>query len=96
MDLQGRFALVTGAGQGVGRGIALALGRAGASVVLTGRSLAKLEAVAVFLASDAARYITGSLVLADGGRGQLRKPGLSFSALAAAAAQRRAPPDRGP
>lgn len=28
--------------------------------------------VAVFLASDAARYITGSLVLADGGRGQLR------------------------
>ena len=28
--------------------------------------------VAVFLASDAARYVTGSLVLADGGRGQLR------------------------
>lgn len=28
--------------------------------------------VAVFLASDAARYITGSLVLADGGRGHLR------------------------
>ncbi len=45
MNLQGRIALVTGAGQGVGRGIALALGRAGASVVLTGRTLAKLEAV---------------------------------------------------
>ncbi|MEO8695999.1 MAG: SDR family oxidoreductase [Acidimicrobiales bacterium] len=28
--------------------------------------------VAVFLASDAARYITGSVVLADGGRGHLR------------------------
>jgi NAD(P)-dependent dehydrogenase (short-subunit alcohol dehydrogenase family) len=28
--------------------------------------------VAVFLASDAARYVTGSVVLADGGRGHLR------------------------
>jgi len=28
--------------------------------------------VAVFLASDAARYVTGSVVLADGGRGRLR------------------------
>jgi meso-butanediol dehydrogenase/(S,S)-butanediol dehydrogenase/diacetyl reductase len=45
MELQGRIALVTGAGQGVGRGIALALGRAGATVILTGRTRAKLEAV---------------------------------------------------
>lgn len=45
MELNGRIALVTGAGQGVGRGIALALGRAGASVVLTGRTQSKLDAV---------------------------------------------------
>jgi len=45
MELNGRVVLVTGAGQGVGRGIAIALSRAGATVVLTGRTLSKLEAV---------------------------------------------------
>lgn len=38
-DLRGRCALVTGASRGVGRGIALALGEAGATVYVTGRSL---------------------------------------------------------
>ena len=45
MQLKGRIVLVTGAGQGVGRGIALAMGRAGAVVVLTGRTRAKLDLV---------------------------------------------------
>jgi meso-butanediol dehydrogenase / (S,S)-butanediol dehydrogenase / diacetyl reductase len=40
--LAGKIALVTGAGQGVGRGIALALSDAGASVALVGRSEGKL------------------------------------------------------
>ncbi len=43
-DLSGKVALVTGAGQGVGQGIALALAAAGAAVVVTGRTLAKLDA----------------------------------------------------
>jgi NAD(P)-dependent dehydrogenase (short-subunit alcohol dehydrogenase family) len=43
-SLSGKVALVTGAGQGVGQGIAMGLAAAGASVVVTGRTLAKLEA----------------------------------------------------
>ncbi len=43
--LAGKVALITGAGQGVGRGVAMALAEAGASVVLAGRTLAKCEAV---------------------------------------------------
>ena len=43
MVLQGKVALVTGAGQGVGQGIALALASAGARVAVTGRTLEKLE-----------------------------------------------------
>lgn len=45
-DLSGKTALITGAGQGVGRGIALALSAAGANVVLAGRTLEKVEQVA--------------------------------------------------
>ncbi|WP_225803438.1 SDR family NAD(P)-dependent oxidoreductase [Streptomyces sp. NK15101] len=37
-DLSGKVAVVTGASRGVGRGIALALGAAGATVYVTGRS----------------------------------------------------------
>jgi NAD(P)-dependent dehydrogenase (short-subunit alcohol dehydrogenase family) len=42
-SLKGRNALVTGATAGVGRAVAVALGSAGALVVLTGRRVAELE-----------------------------------------------------
>lgn len=41
--LQGKVALVTGAGQGVGQGIAYALAAEGVAVAVTGRTLAKVE-----------------------------------------------------
>src|SRR5437763_8741591 len=44
--LAGKVVLVTGAGQGVGRGAALALAREGAAVALAGRTVSKCEAVA--------------------------------------------------
>lgn len=42
-ELSGKGAIVTGGGQGVGRGIALALGKAGAAVVVAGRTVAKCD-----------------------------------------------------
>ncbi len=45
-ELTGRAALVTGAGQGVGQGIAFALAQAGVMVVAAGRTEAKVAATA--------------------------------------------------
>ncbi|MCC5580324.1 SDR family oxidoreductase [Microtetraspora sp. AC03309] len=42
-SLDGKIAIVTGAGQGVGQGIALALASEGASVAVLGRTLPKLD-----------------------------------------------------
>jgi NAD(P)-dependent dehydrogenase (short-subunit alcohol dehydrogenase family) len=41
-QLAGKVALITGAGQGIGQGIAYAMAAAGASVLVTGRTLEKL------------------------------------------------------
>jgi len=49
--LDGKIALVTGAGRGLGRGIALALAAAGAEVILNSRSPAELGAVAADIAA---------------------------------------------
>ena len=53
--LDGKVALVTGAGRGIGRAIALALANAGAEVVLNSRTPAELDAVASEISSAGAR-----------------------------------------
>jgi NAD(P)-dependent dehydrogenase (short-subunit alcohol dehydrogenase family) len=61
-SLAGRVAVVTGGSSGIGRGIALALGQAGASVVLIARDRARLDDCAAQLHSAGAR---GACVAAD-------------------------------
>ena len=48
-DLQGKVAVVTGSTRGIGRGIAECLGKAGASVVIVGRSREACKRVAADL-----------------------------------------------
>ena len=43
MALSGRICVVTGASKGIGKGIAVQLGSAGATVYITGRSKDKLQ-----------------------------------------------------
>ncbi len=54
-SLAGRTALVTGAGNGLGRAMSVALAEAGARVIMVGRTLEKLEDTAALLADDHGR-----------------------------------------
>ncbi|MCH9827279.1 MAG: SDR family oxidoreductase [Gammaproteobacteria bacterium] len=60
--LYGKCAIVTGAGQGVGRGIALAMGKEGAKIVIAVRNVAKGEDV---LKELHAAGITAAMVKCD-------------------------------
>jgi NAD(P)-dependent dehydrogenase (short-subunit alcohol dehydrogenase family) len=56
-SLEGRVALVTGAGRGIGRAIALALGAAGAAVACGARSLDQVEATAAAITAAGGRAL---------------------------------------
>jgi len=56
-DLGGKICVVTGAGRGIGRGIAESLARHGATVVLTGRTAATLTDAATAIGAGASTEI---------------------------------------
>ena len=62
-ELHGKIALVTGGGRGIGKAIALSLGRCGAQLIVTSRTSAELEAVAAQIrdAGGAATAIAADL-----------------------------------
>ena len=64
-DLTGKVAIVTGGGRGLGRAIARGFAQQGASVVVTGRTVATLEATAAELGSDAMAHAGDVAVEAD-------------------------------
>ena len=64
--LDGRVALVTGAGRGLGAEAAVALGQAGAEVILVSRTLEELEQVAKRVAAAGARAKVVACDVTDG------------------------------
>jgi len=76
--LNGKVALVTGGGRGIGRAIAVALAGAGAAVAVTGRDIGKLDAVRAEIATSGGSALALACDVADS------------SAVAAAFAQARA------
>ncbi len=64
-ELEGRIALVTGAGRGIGRAAAIALARAGAAVVASARSEDELEHVVAEIGSAGGTAVAVTCDLAD-------------------------------
>lgn len=64
-DLAGKTAIVTGAGQGIGLGIATGLSHAGARIILNGRSEAKLNVAAQTLRESGAEVIVSLFDVTD-------------------------------
>lgn len=70
IDLSGRIAIVTGAGRGIGRAVALNLAKAGADVCVTARSLEEIEQTARMVRETGRRALT---VPGDATRLRLRR-----------------------
>jgi NAD(P)-dependent dehydrogenase (short-subunit alcohol dehydrogenase family) len=65
--LAGRVAVITGGGLGIGRGVVRRFAAEGARVHRIGDPDQDIAPMALFLASEDCRYLTGNTLFADGG-----------------------------
>lgn len=72
MALEGRTALITGAGSGIGRAIALEASRRGMSLALVGRRAEPLEETRLSLGRNATCLVIAADVTSPAGRGLIR------------------------
>lgn len=68
--LEGRVAIVTGAGSGVGRATAMKLARGGAAVVAVGRTAAKVEETAASIEAAGGECVAVGLDVSEAGAGE--------------------------
>jgi short-subunit dehydrogenase len=60
-SLEGKTAIITGAGKGIGKAIALAVAEAGANVMLVARTESDLEQVQQEIGNDRTSYCTADI-----------------------------------
>ena len=65
MQLEGKVALITGGGTGIGAGVAKRFVEEGAKICITGRRREKLDEIAASLPGDSVTVVTGSCCAED-------------------------------
>ncbi|MGO1060026.1 SDR family NAD(P)-dependent oxidoreductase [Planococcus sp. FY231025] len=65
MSLEGKTAIVTGAGKGIGRAIAIAMAEAGANVMLVARTAADLEQVQAEIGNSRTSFVAADITVRE-------------------------------